>query len=50
MEVQLTSDQRAFARRAVKAGGFHSEEDAYRKRLPCGRTRTPPHGVLGDSG
>ena len=33
MEVQLTSDQRAFARRAVEAGRLQSEEDAVREAL-----------------
>jgi putative addiction module CopG family antidote len=33
MEVQLTSDQRAFARRAVESGRFHSEEDAVQEAL-----------------
>lgn len=28
MEIQLTQDQRAFARRAVENGRLHSEEDA----------------------
>jgi putative addiction module CopG family antidote len=33
MEVQLTSDQKAFARRAVESGRLHSEEDAIREAL-----------------
>ena len=33
MEVQLTSDQRAFARRAVEAGRLQSEEDAVKEAL-----------------
>jgi Arc/MetJ-type ribon-helix-helix transcriptional regulator len=33
MEVDLTSDQRAFARRAVEAGRLHSEEDAVQEAL-----------------
>jgi Arc/MetJ-type ribon-helix-helix transcriptional regulator len=33
MDVQLTSDQRAFARRAVEAGRLHSEEDAVEEAL-----------------
>ena len=33
MEVQLTSDQRAFARSAVEAGRLESEEDAVREAL-----------------
>jgi putative addiction module CopG family antidote len=33
MEVQLTSDQRAFARRAVESGRFQSEEEAVREAL-----------------
>jgi hypothetical protein len=28
MEVQLTSDQKAFARRAIENGRLHSEADA----------------------
>ncbi|MGA2169310.1 MAG: hypothetical protein ABSG62_13960 [Terracidiphilus sp.] len=33
MEVELTSDQRAFARRAVETGRLHSEEDAVEEAL-----------------
>jgi putative addiction module CopG family antidote len=33
MEVQLTSDQKAFARRAVESGRFQDEEDAVREAL-----------------
>ncbi|MGA2350934.1 MAG: hypothetical protein ABSF70_10910 [Terracidiphilus sp.] len=33
MEVELTSDQRAFASRAVEAGRLQSEEDAVREAL-----------------
>ena len=33
MEVQLTADQRAFARRAVEAGRPHSEEEAVQEAL-----------------
>ena len=33
MEVQLTSDQKAFARRAVESGRFQSEEDAVQEAL-----------------
>jgi Arc/MetJ-type ribon-helix-helix transcriptional regulator len=33
MEVQLTSDQQAFARRAIENGRLHSEEDAIREAL-----------------
>ena len=33
MAVELTSDQRAFARRAVEMGRFESEEDAVREAL-----------------
>jgi putative addiction module CopG family antidote len=33
MEVQLTSDQKAFARRAVETGRLHSEEDVVREAL-----------------
>ena len=33
MEVQLTSDQKAFARRAVESGRLHNEEDAVQQAL-----------------
>jgi Arc/MetJ-type ribon-helix-helix transcriptional regulator len=33
MDVQLTSDQKAFARRAVEHGRLRSEEDAVREAL-----------------
>jgi Arc/MetJ-type ribon-helix-helix transcriptional regulator len=33
MEVELTSDQKAFARRAVEAGRLQSEEEAVRQAL-----------------
>ena len=33
MEVQLTSDQKAFARRAVETGRLHSEEEAVQEAL-----------------
>jgi len=33
MEVQLTADQRAFARRAVETGRLHSEEEAVPEAL-----------------
>jgi len=33
MEVPLTSDQKAFARRAVESGRFQSEEDAVQEAL-----------------
>lgn len=33
MDVQLTSDQKAFARRAVEHGRLQSEEDAVREAL-----------------
>jgi putative addiction module CopG family antidote len=33
MDVQLTSDQRAFARRAIESGRFHTEEEAVREAL-----------------
>jgi putative addiction module CopG family antidote len=33
MEVQLTSDQQAFARHAVESGRLHSEEEAVREAL-----------------
>jgi len=33
MEVQLTSDQKAFARRAIESGRLHSEQDAVQEAL-----------------
>src|ERR1039457_41678 len=33
MKVQLTSDQKAFARRAVESGRLHSEEEAVQEAL-----------------
>ncbi len=33
MEVHLTADQKAFARRAVEAGRLHSEEEAVQEAL-----------------
>ncbi|MFN0165675.1 MAG: type II toxin-antitoxin system ParD family antitoxin [Bryobacteraceae bacterium] len=33
MEVELTSDQRAFVRQAIETGRVHSEEDAVREAL-----------------
>ena len=33
MEVELTPDQRAFARHAVETGRLHSEEDAVQEAL-----------------
>jgi len=33
MEVQLTPDQKAFARGAIESGRFHTEEDAVREAL-----------------
>ena len=33
MEVQLTSDQKAFARRAVESGRLQSEEEAVQQAL-----------------
>ena len=33
MEVQLTSDQQAFARRAIDSGQLHTEQDAVREAL-----------------
>jgi Arc/MetJ-type ribon-helix-helix transcriptional regulator len=33
VEVQLTSDQKAFARRAVESGRLHSEEKAVQEAL-----------------
>jgi putative addiction module CopG family antidote len=39
MEVQLTSDQKAFARRAVENGRFKSEEDVVREALALWQER-----------
>ena len=33
MEIQLTSDQKAFARRAIETGRLHSEEEAVKEAL-----------------
>jgi Arc/MetJ-type ribon-helix-helix transcriptional regulator len=33
MDVQLTADQKAFARRAIESGRLHSEEDAVQEAL-----------------
>ena len=33
MDVQLTSDQKAFARRAIESGRLHTEKDAVREAL-----------------
>ena len=33
MEVQLTTDQKAFVRRAVESGRLHSEEEAIKEAL-----------------
>lgn len=33
MDIQLTSDQKAFARRAVESGRLHSEEEAVQEAL-----------------
>ncbi|MGC2636860.1 MAG: hypothetical protein WA294_06755 [Acidobacteriaceae bacterium] len=33
MDVQLTPDQRAFARRAIESGRLHSEQDAVQEAL-----------------
>jgi Arc/MetJ-type ribon-helix-helix transcriptional regulator len=33
MDVQLTPDQKAFARRAVESGRLHNEEDAVQEAL-----------------
>ena len=33
MEVQLTADQKAFARQAVKSGRYNREEDALQEAL-----------------
>jgi Arc/MetJ-type ribon-helix-helix transcriptional regulator len=39
MEIQLTPDQRAFARRAVENGRLRSEEDAVVEALPLREER-----------
>jgi len=33
MDVQLTSDQKAFVRRAIESGRLHTEEEAIREAL-----------------
>jgi len=33
MDVQLTSDQRAFVRRAIESGRLHTEQDAVQEAL-----------------
>jgi Arc/MetJ-type ribon-helix-helix transcriptional regulator len=33
MDVQLTSDQKAFARRAIESGRLHTEDDAVQEAL-----------------
>lgn len=33
MDVELTPDQKAFARRAIESGRFHSEQEAVREAL-----------------
>jgi Arc/MetJ-type ribon-helix-helix transcriptional regulator len=33
MDVQLTSDQKAFARRAIESGRLHTEQDAVQEAL-----------------
>ncbi len=33
MDIQLTPDQKAFARRAIESGRLHSEEDAIQEAL-----------------
>jgi Arc/MetJ-type ribon-helix-helix transcriptional regulator len=33
MDVQLTSDQKAFVRRAIESGRLHTEEDAVQEAL-----------------
>jgi Arc/MetJ-type ribon-helix-helix transcriptional regulator len=33
MDVQLTPDQKAFARRAIESGRLHSEQDAVQEAL-----------------
>lgn len=53
MEVQLTSDQKAFARRAVEIGRLRSEEDAVREALAlweeCERGRIAFLSTLDDA-
>jgi Arc/MetJ-type ribon-helix-helix transcriptional regulator len=39
MDVQLTSDQKAFARRAIQSGRLHSEEDAVLEALTLSEDR-----------
>lgn len=39
MEVQLTADQKAFARRAVESGRLRSEEDAVEEALALWQER-----------
>ena len=39
MEVQLTPDQKAFARRTVESGRLHSEEEAVQEALPLWEER-----------
>ena len=39
MEVQLTSDQKAFSRRAVESGRLHSEEEAVQEALALWKDR-----------
>jgi Arc/MetJ-type ribon-helix-helix transcriptional regulator len=39
MEIQLTADQKAFARQAVEAGRLHHEEEAVREALALWEAR-----------
>jgi len=39
MDVQLTSDQKAFARRAIESGRLHSEQDAVQEALALSEER-----------
>lgn len=43
MEVQLTPDQKAFARRAIETGRLHSEEDAVQEALALWEERERQH-------
>jgi Arc/MetJ-type ribon-helix-helix transcriptional regulator len=39
MEIQLTHDQKAFARQAIETGRIHHEEEAVREALALWETR-----------
>jgi len=43
MEVELTADQRAFARHAVESGRLHREEDAVQEALALWEERERRH-------